>query len=491
LPADRSRVLLACWRYRQPKASQTAQTAESLPNVGSCLDFPVLPDDPFVRAELCQRGARSSVAGDPISGSETRPMRLTKILLATVTALLCWPFEASAQTSDPTISERIAALASYTEMGPSCHNPCPAEDTSCGGGYCGACSHCCKRMDLWASTEVLLWWGKGSYTPALVTTSPDGTPQADAGVLPDAEILEGAEYLGNSMQVGGRVALGIWLDPEHNVTAAGRFYGTGGDSSNFQASSEGSPILARPFYNALLGQNDALLIAFDDGGTDLVDGSVSTEYSNQNFLGAEAYFEVMMDRNQNRRINVLAGYQFMRLDDGLIIDSTHVARQQNDLIFDIRDRFSTLNEFHGGQIGVRAQMMRGCWSIDALTKLALGVTQQQVTIAGSTNQTPGGTLDGGLLAQETNIGTYSRDRFGFIPEFTCNLKYHFTPNFNVHVGYTIIWWADVVTSGRQIDTQVNLTQLTGPLVGPARPRFEFEDESYWMQGINFGMTWDF
>ena len=45
------------------EALQTAQTAERLPNVGSCLDFPVLPDDPFVRAELCQDGTRSTGGG--------------------------------------------------------------------------------------------------------------------------------------------------------------------------------------------------------------------------------------------------------------------------------------------------------------------------------------------------------------------------------------------------------------------------------------------
>jgi hypothetical protein len=431
------------------------------------------------------------MAGDILPGSETRPMKLKTILLAAISATAIWPVQASAQEVAQAVAERIAALASFNSLAPDPHNPAPAEDTLCSDGSCGSCSQCCKKMDLWGSAEYLMWWTKGSVTPPLVTTSPDGTAQTDAGVLPGAEILFGSEYLGNSLQEGGRITLGIWLDDERNVTAAGRFYGTGGDTSRFSATSDGSPILARPFFNVVLGQPDALLIAFDNGATDVVDGSITVDYSNQNFLGAEAYLEVMMERNRCRRVNVLAGYQFMRLDDWLQIDSTHIARQVNNLQFDIRDRFSTQNEFHGGQIGVRGQMMRGCWSVDALAKLALGVTRQQVAITGRTNLTPGPTLSGGLLAQDSNIGTFQRDAFGFIPEVTLNLKYHYSPCVNFHVGYSLIWWSDVVTAGPQIDTGVNLSQLTGPLVGPARPEFEFRDESYWLQGINFGVNWDF
>jgi hypothetical protein len=164
---------------------------------------------------------------------------------------------------------------------------------------------------------------------------------------------------------------------------------------------------------------------------------------------------------------------------------------QFNVQFDIRDRFATQNEFHGGQIGLRGQMMRGCWSLDALGKLAMGATNQRVSISGRTQITPGADLPGGLLAQPTNIGEYSRDRFAFIPELTLNLRYHATPNCSFHVGYSIIWWSDVVTSGQQIDTGVNPTQLVGPVIGQPRPEFEFRDSSYWLQGINFGMNWDF
>src|SRR5580704_1335431 len=35
----------------------------------------------------------------------------------------------------------------------------------------------------WVDAEYLLWWMRGQTVPALVTTSPAGTPMSSAGVL--------------------------------------------------------------------------------------------------------------------------------------------------------------------------------------------------------------------------------------------------------------------------------------------------------------------
>ncbi|MCI0358352.1 MAG: BBP7 family outer membrane beta-barrel protein [Planctomycetaceae bacterium] len=413
-------------------------------------------------------------------------MRLTTILLAAMTALVIGPARANAQDVAQAVTDQLASLASFSGLSPEMHNPYPAEDTCCGDGRCGCCSHCCHRMDIWGSAEFLLWWTKGSVTPPLVTTSPPGTPEADAGVLPGADILFGQSYLGDEDQAGGRITLGVWLDPDHNCSFVGRFYGLGGASDRFQASSDGDPILALPFFNVLLDQNDSLKVAFPG----LTTGSINASLTND-FYSAEAYFQLMMERNCNRRVDVIAGYQFARLDDWLQIDSSSILLQQGGIQADIRDRFSTQNQFHGGMIGVRAQMMRGCWSIDTLAKIGLGVNRQQVEIAGRTILDGFATVSGGLLAQDTNIGTFQRDKFAAIPELTINLRYHVNPCLSFHVGYTLIYFADVVTAGRQIDTGVNTSQIGGVLVGPARPTFEFRDEYYWLQGVNFGVNWDF
>jgi len=133
--------------------------------------------------------------------------------------------------------------------------------------------------------------------------------------------------------------------------------------------------------------------------------------------------------------------------------------------------------------------------LNMLGTAGIGNMNEQVTISGRTVVTANGvpnTTAGGILAQPTNIGTYSRNVFAFIPQLTTNLNYHVTPNLSFHIGYNIIWLSNVATSADQIDQQVNPTQfLGGNLVGPARPQFTFNDRDYWLQGINWGMNWDF
>jgi hypothetical protein len=56
------------------------------------------------------------------------------------------------------------------------------------------------------------------------------------------------------------------------------------------------------------------------------------------------------------------------------------------------------------------------------------------------------------------------------------------------MGYNIVWLTHVALASEQIDRSVNLSQA---FVGPNRPAFVFQDREYWLQGINWGMNWDF
>ena len=124
---------------------------------------------------------------------------------------------------------------------------------------------------LWANVEYLSYWMKGNGLPPLVTTSPTGTPQADAGVLgePNTRILFGNERVVDGQRNGGRITVGGWwvgdvLGIEGNYWALGREttnYRAVSDFSNGLASTD--PILARPFTNAALGGvQDSLIVAF-------------------------------------------------------------------------------------------------------------------------------------------------------------------------------------------------------------------------------------
>lgn len=434
-------------------------------------------------------------------------MKSSILLPALATALLALPLQGFSQDgADPEAaaasqasyspdldsSEGPLTLASFmgSVVGIDPANPYTAEDVSCYGACCGACTDCCRSHDVWGGAEYFLWWGKGSNTPALVTTSPDGTAFPDIGRLdgPGVRVIAGNELLGKDVQSGGRLTFGVWLDPFHNVGVGGKVYGLEGDDTNrtfgFSDGSggPGNPILARPFFNALLGVQDAFPIAFPG----VAAGSVNVSSGNT-MIAAESYLRIMLEREQNHRIDLIAGYHFMRFDDRLSITSNSV---NNGFAFDVADRFSTENEFHGGQLGLQGEMMRGRWSLNGLAKVSYGNVRQEVSIDGSTTVN-GAPLNGGLLAQPTNIGTFTRNRDMFIPELGVNLVFHRTQNIRFSFGYNIIWMTNVVTSGDQIDFQVNASQLTGPLVGPARPQFQFQDTDYWFQGLNFGVQWDF
>jgi hypothetical protein len=392
-------------------------------------------------------------------------------------------------TGDPAVLESpsCAACAAPTNY---------AEDTCCPDGMCGNCSACCHNADVFGSVEFLMWWAKGTSLPPLVTTSDPGTPVGQAGVLgfPTTHILFGDQLGGNKLQGGGRITAGIWLDPDHNVAAGGRFFGLGGDTTRFSQNSTGTPILARPFFNVTppLNREDSLVSAFPN----ISQGGINAHLTTNNIIGAEAFTEIMMVRDSLRRIDLVGGYQFFRMNDWLQVDGNSTLTQLGNPLLglrtDVSDRFSTSNQFHGGEVGLRGRMGRGQWSLNILGQVGLGNMNEQVTIAGTTVTTPAGgtpaTNQGGLLAQPSNIGTFSRNKFVYIPQITANLNYHIGPNVSVHIGYNIIWISDVALSGDQIDRTVNLLQ---PVVGPNRPAFVFHDREYWLQGINWGLNWDF
>jgi hypothetical protein len=424
----------------------------------------------------------------------------TKLQVIAALVVVLAPSALAAQDAGDAVIQRVAAWLSPVAdvtcttpalaADPAASDPLFAEDFYCDDGQCGDCCGCCRNHDVWGSVEFLMWWAKGTSLPPLVTTSPVGTPIAQAGVLgqPGTTILFGDELAGQKVQAGGRVAMGIWMDPDHNVAAGGRFFALGGDSTRFSANSSNTPIIGRPFFNPNppIVDQDAELISYPG----LISGAISAQLTNKNTLGAEAFMTIMMQRDCNRRLDLLAGYQFLRLDDNLHIHS--VQNVTGVGTFDVIDSFIARNQFHGGEFGLKGKLSRGNWALDCLAKVGIGNMLQQVTINGTTTATGliglPVTVPTGFLARPSNIGTFERNKFAFVPELTTNLQYYVSRNLSFHIGYNLIWVSDVALSADQIDFTVNPLQ---PFAGPARPAFAFHDRDYWLQGINFGMNWDY
>ena len=89
---------------------------------------------------------------------------------------------------------------------------------------------------IWVQVDYLSWWGKGNPLPPLVTTSPVGTPQDQAGVLPvsaTTAILYGNERVDQQTRNGGRINFGYWLIDGEFLGIEGQFLQLGQQNSNF------------------------------------------------------------------------------------------------------------------------------------------------------------------------------------------------------------------------------------------------------------------
>ncbi|HTN76416.1 MAG TPA: BBP7 family outer membrane beta-barrel protein [Pirellulaceae bacterium] len=362
-----------------------------------------------------------------------------------------------------------------------------AWDTDAGTCATGECMPQDCWISTWAKFDYLLWWRSGMDLPPLVTTAAPGTAQANAGLLglPTTSNLYGGEREEFPVRPGGRLELGMWFDRSECLGIGGRFFRLGDADATYSALSTGSPILAIPFTEGFNGTNNARLIGFP--GT--FNGNLNVTMSSE-FMGGDAYLRTEWCRPHWGRIDLIGGYQFVRINEGLTIDST--VSDNLGATNRIIDNFQTRNEFHGGQIGFLANVDQGCWSLDMLAKVGLGNMQEEVTISGQGITTVGSsqaTIASGLFTQPTNIGTYSRNQFVAIPELGVNVAWHATQCLDLNVGYTAIYYSSVIRPNGALDTTVNTTQVNGgTLSGPARPAFSFDETSMVVHGLSFGAT---
>jgi len=358
----------------------------------------------------------------------------------------------------------------------------------------GCCNNCVRHRGpwrgAWGRAEYLQWWVQGANTPALVTSNPNN------GILPAATVLFGNERINEGGKSGGRFTAGYWFSDCATTGLEASFLFVGSSSDAFTASSNGSPLLARPFFNVLSGQQDANLIA----APDIVIGSVNVNSSRQ-IYGAEVNFREALFADCCRRIDVVAGYRFFHIEEGLQVatDSTSIDPNNPTVEvgtnFSITDAFNTRNNFHGGQLGLNLKQTEGRWTLDLLAKVALGGMSQNVTIDGSTivtvpNVAPV-TNQGGILALASNSGSHDRGRFAVLPEFGANLRYQLSPLWRANVGYTLLIVSNVVRPGDQVDLQIDPNQFPPPIATGTFPQFAFHESTVWLQGINLGIECDF
>ena len=355
------------------------------------------------------------------------------------------------------------------------------------------------KTRFWIGSEYLCWWIKGNDVPALVTTSPAGTPQSAAGVLPNAQVLFGDGRIDTGMRSGVRTTIGYWLDADHDFGVEASYFtlGNAANRGDFLAQSQGSPILARPFFNTTLGVQDAQLAAYPNA----LAGTVQTSTSSRLESGG-----VLLRRTVQRgplgQIDLTAGYRQLTFNEALGIQENLAAPNPGGLIKEgttigVSDSFVTRNNFQGGEVGSSFWFTRGDWTLDGATRLGLGNMHQVLTVNGSTVVTsPSGVSvqsAGGLLALPTNSGQFTRNQFSFLPQLNLNLRRQFLNNIGLTIGYSVLLATNVMRTGDQIDNRVDSTQLptaVGPVgVATTHPAPLLHENTLWAQGLSLGVEY--
>lgn len=381
------------------------------------------------------------------------------------------------------------------------------------------CDYACRRPSLagWVDGEYLMWWLAPMQVPPLVTR---GTVASEGRIGPDTDVLVGGELL-ERMRSGARLRFGLWTDPCRGVAwdAEGLIVGRTSERLSFSGNgAAGTPVISRPYFDVATstafpnGGEDAELVAFPGQ----LSGTVTVQASSELYGVAVHRTTRLYERSacepalfgcrsvpQDAQLLGFIGWRHLNLQEGLVIneDLTSLRAAPDDGRFLIEDRFETNNSFHGADLGFLWKEQRGRLSLDLLMRLGLGSTRQRVLINGSTtvrgSTEPTNNFEnatGGLLAQRTNIGDYSRSRLAVVPELGATLGYALSPQWRATVGYSFLYWSSVVRPGDQIDREVNSNLLPpeeNPLTGVLRPRFTFVESDLWINGLNFGLerTW--
>jgi hypothetical protein len=364
---------------------------------------------------------------------------------------------------------------------------------------------CSPPGDWWVRADYLVWWTKESELPPLVTTSPVGVVPPGTIGAPTTTVLFGDDGVNGQGRSGVRARIGRWLDSSRLWGVEAEYFMIGENSTEYFAESTGVPVLARPFFDTVTGQQTSLAVAYPN----LVAGNVrATVWDDFQSTGVWARRALLNRTCEScggagscgcghwcRRLDLIAGYRYYNYSDNLVLRELEISTDQQGLIppgtvFQLEDSFRCRNEFHGGDLGLVAFMRKDRWSLELSGKVAVGNNRRVVSIHGATDITiPGSSTlhyQGGLLALSSNSGTHVDNEVALIPELGVELGCQVTPNLRAYVGYNILYWTQMVRPGQQIDLNINSNQIPPPVNLNPPPVFQFNNTDFWAQGLNVG-----
>lgn len=360
----------------------------------------------------------------------------------------------------------------------------------------------------WIGAEYLLWHPTGMKLPPLVTGNPLGTPAAEAGVIgiPSTTILLGNGTILDDAQSGFRYSAGFWF--RDRVALEVELFHFLEQNAAFHYDSSLNQILGRPFINLAPlvppVRYDTQIIYFPP----FTDGYINVSASSK-FCGAAARLKFNLENGyecQNpcpggcsigcgpkprcARLNLTAGYRYLRLEDYLRIEERVITAGDQ---FDAVDIFTTKSRFNGLEVGFESDFHYKIVDVNLFSRLAGGITSNQVQIAGQTVETVSGVVtsrDSGILTQASNIGIHEYDAASLVAELGIDFQRQVTPWLRVNAGYSVLYWGNVARAGKQIDLAIHPglfePQVAVPGTIGALPTHRYSD--FFAHGFNVGAT---
>ncbi len=345
---------------------------------------------------------------------------------------------------------------------------------------------------VWFHAAYTVTQRNGFDLPPLVTTNPAGTPLDQAGRLdtPSTTILAGNLTAGDDWRSGYELDAGLWLNPCAGTALIADYFNGGRDTYGFRGG-RSEQILAQPFFNAPIQDDDAFLANFPTDRLGFI-GVLAFE----DFHSAGAVLQTCLwssdepwSHCDGARVSLFGGYRFYHDDSAILtdFDTTFVAGNGQNAaagteIF-VNNKFAAENEFHGFEIGLNGRMQNDIWWVDGLIGLALGGNQQTAFVEGVTINVSPLTPDdpfiadgGGLVSRITNYGRYDHTDTELIPRFRLGAGVQLTERISARLGYNLIVWngvvqaADTLPEGLRVDPN-NLPEIQpggGP--DPLAPR---------------------
>ena len=238
-----------------------------------------------------------------------------------------------------------------------------------------------------------------------------------------------------------------------------------------------------------------MLVAFPG----LTKGSVDIQLNSGNF------YDFHLDLTEKAldygwfRLDSLFGYRFYSYAETLHMNQSVTPLGANFISGTqilSNDEFSTRNQFHGLDMGLRPQFFFNDLAIEFVGKVAFGNLHQDININGSQTTTVPGvgtTTDvGGVYALSSNIGNRSSNHWYALPEADVNLTWNIRNNVQLRLGYSVLLLSGLARAGNQVDTFIN-PALFPPSLGtpPFRPQFLANRADMWIQSLNIGLQFTY